>query len=50
METSTKATMLETLGMEIDHRNPEASSTALDDDEMHRMGKIQEFKVLKIAF
>lgn len=39
---------METLDMGIDHRNLEASQkggTTLDDDEMHRMGKVQEFKV-----
>lgn len=48
METSIKATAMETLDMGIDHRNLEASQkggTTLDDDEMHRMGKVQEFKV-----
>lgn len=48
METSIKATALETLDMGIDGRNPGSSrqgGTALDDDEMHRMGKVQEFKV-----
>ena len=52
MEISTKASVL-TLGMGIDHWNPEASQkggTAMDDGEMHRMGKIQEFKVRTIAF
>lgn len=54
METSIKATALETLDMGImDQRNPGVSQhggTALDDDEMHRMGKIQEFKVCLLAF
>ncbi|KAJ5512918.1 Amino acid/polyamine transporter I [Penicillium fimorum] len=47
METSTKATALETLDMGMDHRKPGVSQqggTALDAEEMHRMGKIQEFK------
>lgn len=37
----------------MDQRNPGVSQhggTALDDDEMHRMGKIQEFKVCLLAF
>jgi hypothetical protein len=53
METSTKGTALETLDMGTDHRNEWASQqggTALDDDEMHRMGKVQEFKVCSLAF
>ncbi|KAJ5472379.1 hypothetical protein N7530_006380 [Penicillium desertorum] len=42
METSIKATALETLDMGIDYRISAASQqggTALDDHEMHRMGK-----------
>lgn len=52
METPIKATAMETLDMGIDHRNPQASEkggTTLDDDEMHRMGKVQEFKVFLLA-
>jgi hypothetical protein len=52
MDTSIKATALETLDMGIDHRKPGGSLQnveALDDHEMHRMGKIQEFKVCSLA-
>jgi hypothetical protein len=51
MDASLKATALETLDMGIDHRNPRTShgGTVLDDNEMNRMGKIQEFKVCSIV-
>jgi hypothetical protein len=48
MEASGKTTALETMDMEVNRRDPEIShegGTAGDDDEMTRMGKVQEFKV-----
>ncbi|KAJ6096909.1 hypothetical protein N7486_007655 [Penicillium sp. IBT 16267x] len=37
---ATKTTALETIDMEVSHRDQDASQN----DEMHRMGKVQEFK------
>lgn len=48
MEASGKTTALETMDMEVNRRDPQISQdggTAGDDDEMTRMGKVQEFKV-----
>lgn len=45
---ATKATALETMDIELTHRDQDTSQkggTGLDDDEMQRMGKVQEFKV-----
>lgn len=45
---ATKTTALETTDIELTHRDqdtPQKEGTVLDDDEMHRMGKVQEFKV-----
>lgn len=45
---ATKTTALETMDIELTHRDqdtPQKSGTVVDDDEMHRMGKVQEFKV-----
>lgn len=44
MAKSTKKTVLETIGLESNHTN---GGTVIDGDEMHRMGKIQEFQVCK---
>ncbi|KAJ5409021.1 hypothetical protein N7509_002904 [Penicillium cosmopolitanum] len=47
MEASGKTTALETMDMEVNRRDPQISQdggTAGDDDEMTRMGKVQEFK------
>jgi hypothetical protein len=48
MEASGKTTALETMDMEVNRRDPnifQENGTAGDDDEMTRMGKVQEFKV-----
>lgn len=48
MESSGKSTVLESMDMEVNRRDPDISrvdGTVGDDDEMTRMGKVQEFKV-----
>ncbi|KAJ5645642.1 hypothetical protein N7507_011653 [Penicillium longicatenatum] len=42
-----KTTAVDTMDMELTHRDQDVSQksgTVVDDDEMHRMGKVQEFK------
>ena len=48
MDAFAKSTALETMDVGLTHSDQGASQkggTIFDDNEMHRMGKIQEFKV-----
>lgn len=53
MQASTKAPGLEALDMEgnqpVDQDGSQKEGTALDDHDMHRMGKVQELKVCLLA-